>query len=181
MLARMMQTTIRLRAAISAVLFMKGKEMIDLIVKSLRKINMAEVIRLDQLSGFSVWQWVSSTDAYNDESWGIYLANQLIGYCTIGYADDQCPVITDHELWSEDSYQLSDVFIAPAYRNNGYGSKLVRDAIKGRYLSEGVRPVFLQPITKQVMQFYQTIGFLSITNNIGYDTMILKPEDLEGD
>lgn len=155
--------------------------MIELIVKPLRTVDMAKIIQLDQLSGFSVWQWVNSTDARNDESWGAYLADQLIGYCTIGYADDQCPVMKDHELWSEDSYQLSDVFIVQEYRNNGYGSKLVRGAIKGRYLSEGVRPVFLQPIDERVMRFYQTIGFSKIENYMDYDTMVLKPEDLEGD
>ena len=93
--------------------------------KPLGKSDAATISELDKLSGFHVLEWVEDFSGWNDESWGLYLGGKLIGYCTIGYADNECPVITDHELWTPDSYQLSDVFILPAYRHRGYGSKMV--------------------------------------------------------
>ena len=140
----------------------------------------AAITRMDRLSGFKVRQWVEDADERNDESWGAYLNHQMIGYCTIGYADDQCPVIRDHELWARDAYQLSDVFIMPEYRHNGYGTQMIQDAIRGRYLSEGIRPVFLQALNQELMSFYQMTGFMRVENYMGYNTMILRPEDLKG-
>lgn len=75
--------------------------------KPLGKSDAATISELDKLSGFHVLEWVEDFSGWNDESWGLYLGGKLIGYCTIGYADNECPVITDHELWTPDSYQLS--------------------------------------------------------------------------
>ena len=145
--------------------------------KPLGKSDAATISELDKLSGFHVLEWVEDFSGWNDESWGLYLGGKLIGYCTIGYADNECPVITDHELWTPDSYQLSDVFILPAYRHRGYGSKMVKEAIKGRYVSEGKRPVFLQVLNAKLQAFYRMIGFYEIRNAMGYHTMVFPPDN----
>ena len=62
--------------------------------KPLGKSDAATISELDKLSGFHVLEWVEDFSGWNDESWGLYLGGKLIGYCTIGYADNECPVIT---------------------------------------------------------------------------------------
>ena len=147
------------------------------ITKPLGESDIAAISELDRLSGFHVLEWAEDLSEWNNESWGVYLNDELIGYCTIGYADDECPVITDHELWTPDSYQLSDVFILPTYRHRGYGSKMVKEAIRGRYVSEGKRPVFLQVLNVKPQTFYRAVGFSEIRNAMGYHTMVLQPNN----
>ena len=145
--------------------------------KPLGKSDVATISELDKLSGFHVLEWVEDFSGWNDESLGLKLGGKLFGYCTIGYADNECPVITDHELWTPDSYQLSDVFILPACRHRGYGSKMVKEAIGGRYVSEGKRPVFLQVLNEKLQTFYRAIGFSRISNAMGYHTMVFPPDN----
>lgn len=69
----------------------------SIIVRPFRYTDLKDVLKMDDESGNYVSQWVKDLegedDNYNDYSWGIYIDNELAGYCTIGYADDVCPVI----------------------------------------------------------------------------------------
>ena len=62
-------------------------------VKPLNIKDINEIRKMDNMSGFNVAQWVEEMDENNDYSWGIYDDNILMGYCTIGYADDVYHVI----------------------------------------------------------------------------------------
>lgn len=130
-------------------------------VRPFRYDDLTDVIKMDAKSGNYVQRWVEALkeDAYNDYSWGIYSGNILIGYCTIGYADDVCHTIAIHPLHNHESYLLSDVYITPEYRGCGFGLKLITEAIKGRFVREEPRPVFLELMYDRLKYFYQKAGF----------------------
>ena len=127
------------------------------------------VVELDELSGNDVQQWNDALeDGSNDYSWGIFNNDTCMGYCTIGYADDMCGVIEDYPLYQEyqkrgeDCYYISDVFIKPEFRHNGYGLKLIQETIQGRFQKECPAPVFLEAVSQETQQFYAKVGFQPI-------------------
>ena len=127
------------------------------------------VVEIDELSGNDVQQWNDALeDGSNDYSWGIFNNDTCMGYCTIGYADDMCGVIEDYSLYQEyqkrgeDCYYISDVFIKPEFRHNGYGLKLIQETIQGRFQKECPAPVFIEAVSKETQQFYAKVGFQPI-------------------
>ena len=127
------------------------------------------VVEIDELSGNDVQQWNDALeDGSNDYSWGIFNNDTCMGYCTIGYADDMCGVIEDYPLYQEyqkmgeDCYYISDVFIKPEFRHNGYGLKLIQETIQGRFQKEYPAPVFLEAVSQETQQFYAKVGFQPI-------------------
>ena len=117
---------------------------------------------LDELSGNYVEQWLDSIDY----SWGMFLDNMLIGYCTTGYADDCSASIEDHPLHANDSILLSDVFVVPAYRHNGYASQMIRAALKLRHDNDGYdETVFLALLHDELVALYEPLGFTFIDND----------------
>ena len=115
---------------------------------------------LDALSGNYV------SECVEDEDYGFLLVdndNNALGYCTIGYTDDIDSDIDAHPLHDCDSLLISDVFIRREYRRNGYGSKLVEDAV--RLKKETVpdsRAVFLTLLDNELGEFYNRLGFENI-------------------
>ena len=135
-----------------------------------------DVIKIDNESGNNVHQWVKDIEKNdNDYSWGIYINDALIGYCTIGYADDVCSVIENHPLHKDEAYLLSDVYIKPEYRHNGYGLKLIIDTIQGRFEKEEKHPVFLQVFYDDLKLFYKKAGFEWIPDDDDYSCMVFDP------
>lgn len=58
---------------------------------------------------------------------------------------------------------MSDVFILPELRHNGYGSQMITDAIRKRWESDRVQnTVFLTVMYDDLVSFYQKIGFQKI-------------------
>lgn len=118
--------------------------------------DMTDVIKLDDMSGFYVEQWLEYNEDY---AWGFFKDNILVGYCTTGYADciDNCP---------SDSILLSDVFIRPEYRHNHYGTQMIKGVINNRWQSDGVRnAVFLTMLYDSLAPFYEQIGFKKVNDN----------------
>lgn len=112
-----------------------------LYTRALTEEDTETVFMLDEKSGNCVSEWLKGN---TDFAWGFFKEDQLIGYCTTGYADD-CPFsIEDHPLHTCDSILLSNVFILPEFRHHGYGSKMVTNAILNRWESDRVQnAVFL--------------------------------------
>jgi len=128
-------------------------------VRGLNYIDKEEILALDEQSynDISVYG-----DIYNrlledegedtEESvyyFGAFLDDKLIGYCTIGGAD---------EYYDEGSL-LSDVFIDENYRSKGYGTKMCEAIIK----KHGEYPVYIDVLDNQDY-FYKKMGFKSIGN-----------------
>ena len=78
-------------------------------------------LNLDFISCFSVAEWL---DDNTDYAWGIFKNDELIGYCTIGIADDMDAIVESHPEHTVDSLCISDVYIEKRYRHKGYGTQL---------------------------------------------------------
>lgn len=144
--------------------------------RALTEEDAEAVFMLDEKSGFCVSQWL---DDNTDYAWGIFKGNQIVGYCTTGCADD-CPFsIENHPLHTDDSLLLSDVFILPEYRHQGYGKRMIKEAIFHRWELDHVQnTVFLTVMYDDLVSFYQTIGFQVILPYEG--DMFLRPENILG-
>lgn len=94
-------------------------------VKNLRKENLACIKKLDEMSDFCVAQWLEE-DEDADNCFGIFYDEELIGYCTLGYASGAIDIETKC-----DDVLLSDVYIKEEWRHMGFGSKMIREVIEG--------------------------------------------------
>ena len=127
---------------------------------------------MDQMSGFRMEQWL---DDNVDFAWGLFHNYKLIGYCSIGIADDTEPLIEGHEAYKEDSsLYLCDVFILPEYRNQGYGSQMIKESIETRWKMDGEKnTVYLHamgitgdlPYDEKLKSFYEKIGFSELCSD----------------
>lgn len=134
--------------------------------------QLSEVKTMDQMSGFRMEQWL---DDNVDFAWGLFHNDKLIGYCSIGIADDTEPLIEEHEAYKEDSsLYLCDVFILPEYRNQGYGSQMIKESIETRWKMDGEKnTVYLHamgitgdlPYDEKLKSFYEKIGFSELCSD----------------
>lgn len=123
-------------------------------VRALTEDDRAQVVLLDDRSGNFVEQWLDD----ENYGWGLFKSNLLVGYCTIGYADDCCQAITDFNGWTPDSLLLSDVFVVPEERHKGLGAFLVNESISKRTENEK-ELVFLTRMYDKLSTFYKKCGF----------------------
>lgn len=67
----------------------------------------SRVVRsLDFISCFSVEEWL---DDNTDYAWGIFKNDELIGYCTIGIADDMDAIVESHPEHTVDALRRSGI------------------------------------------------------------------------
>lgn len=150
---------------------MNNKE--KMVIRSLDESDIDEVKKVEEESFFEVSDMIDSPDY----GYGIFVENRLVGFCTLGYADvlDDIEAVVTYSGFNVDSLLLSDVFVLPEHRAKGYGSSLVREAIKMKWASEKKNElVFIEPWDDEVKRFYDKLGFSSITDDI----MVLKPSAL---
>lgn len=129
-------------------------------VLPLTEVYLKETEKLDKISGNSVAELL---DSYG-YAWGLFKNARLIGYCTLGYADNCCELITNHKNYSYNSLLLSDVFIHPDYRGNNYSLYLINEAIKQG--NENLESVFLTLLDDNLSYLYKKCGFINISSNI---------------
>lgn len=92
-----------------------------------------------------------SKDYIQDYAYGIFKDNKLIGYCTIGGADEiECAEYND-EL-------LSDVYILDKYQGNGYGTELVKYALNNHPTSN----IYADILDENLIIFYSILGFKKV-------------------
>lgn len=143
----------------------------NLQLRKLQGKDMLFVEEMDEASGFGVAQWLEELDS-NEEasnSYGLFLDEKLIGYCTLGYADD-LSVSTNC-----DSRLLSDVYIKPEYRHHGYGSMMVREALEMEIDCQ-YHPTYLTYLYDDLEEFYKPFGFVHVK---GSDNIMERPAALE--
>ena len=134
--------------------------------------QLSKVKTMDQMSGFCMEQWL---DDNVDFAWGLFHNDKLIGYCSIGIADDADPLVEEHEAYKEDSsLLLSDVFVLPEYRNQGYGSQMIKESIETRWKMDGEKnTVYLHAMgvtgdlsyDEKLKSFYEKIGFSELCSD----------------
>lgn len=160
-----------IQAAIHSVFELSGFEPSDiakdgarLTVKPLSEKYYRSVEKLDEASGNCVADMLDYDDEVDNfaYAWGLFKNNRLIGYCTIGGADDCGGTIAACPGYAGvDSLLLSDVFVMPRQRGQGCGAFLVNEAIKLR-TKDDKQLVFLTLLDDNLSYFYKKIGFSSI-------------------
>ena len=116
--------------------------------------NKYDIIHLDKLAG----QFVLDNFGIESECvWGIWLDREIIGYCTLGFAEG----VLKNANYTD--YLLSDVFIVPKYRNKGYATLFLQEV-----LSQVYAPIYAQLLDKELINFYSRFDFVSITDYLIY-------------
>lgn len=112
---------------------------------------------LDLISDFNVKEWL---DDNIDYAWGIFKNDELIGYCTIGIADDMDVIVEKHPEHTVNSLCISDVYIENRHRHKGYGTQLITETIQNRWKLDGCKnTVYLSVLCDELTSFYGKIGF----------------------
>lgn len=147
-------------------------------VGPLTKKDRVAVKEIDELSDFCL-SWLY--DDYSEEEmasqtygWGLYKNNELIGYCSLGGAEeitDELDETNSQYLYFSylDNLLLSDVFIKEEYRKQGLGSYMVRAAIENKALCEAClypdSTIFLTLTNPNLDKFYTKLGFETVLSD----------------
>lgn len=128
-----------------------------LIIRPLMETDVNQVRLLDNESTFSVAD-ILDIKYY---SWGIFKDHELVGYCTIGYADCCPPSVELYPGWNVDNLLLSDVFVLQEYRCQGIASNMINSVLS------------LHPETKNNLIFLTLldIGLQSLYRNLGFNSI----------
>lgn len=151
----------------------------DFEVRGLSEQDTIATKQLDEMSGCGLAPWVADTGPEDDSfGWGLFVNDRLIGYCSIGYADDVCKKNTNYPLYAGNSLLVSDVFIRPAYRHFGLGRRMIKYAIEKRWELDGSKePVFLVCVQENAKNVYRKAGFETISSEPFESVMVLVPEE----
>ena len=139
----------------------KGKE---LFVCPFTEEHLKQVLELDELSGNYVEQWIEDNEDY---AWGLFQGDELVGYCTIGGADDCPEAIEKYDGYQQEDFLLSDVYIKPEYRRQGYGHQMVQEVLE-HVLKEEQQNVFITLLYDGLAKFYEPLGFQWVDNSKEY-------------
>lgn len=131
----------------------------NIIVRPISQKDIWQVKTLDDKSGNYLSQWIKDLEEneISDYAFGIFSDNCLVGYCSIGYADDVGRSIEEHPLHTNDSLYLSDVYIRPEYRKNGYALKMCKEAL--HMANPDNEAVFLTVLYDDLERLYSKLGF----------------------
>lgn len=132
----------------------RGKsEFTNITIRSLNEGDYAEVEALDELSGNGVADMVDC----EEYAWGVFVEEELVGYCTIGGADEPAMGYDEYPQWTNESLLLSDVFIKEEYRGHGLALRLINEALeKGNPENESV---FITLLDDNLCSLYKRVGF----------------------
>lgn len=144
----------------------------ELEIRSLFSCDADQVRAMDAASGFCLEQWLDD-DEYG---WGVLYQNKLIGYCSVGGADDVGKNITnDPDYNSYDSLLLSDVYVDPERRRQGVGTYMLSKVLD-KVQSECIT-VYCCPSSYNLESFYEGVGFvLTDTSDSLCITMKRRPK-----
>ena len=133
----------------------------ECLVRALSFSDKTLIEQMDELSGNDVSQWFNNEDDYAEEyAYGIFRGDEMIGYCTIGNADDCGEMIESHALYSHDALMLSDVYVKPSCRGLGVGTQLVATVVVNKLYTNGIDTVIYLTVLYDLLgEFYRKIGF----------------------
>lgn len=146
-------------------------------VRVLLGTDMEQVTAMDEESTFCVADMMDPDVINPNEAsyaYGVFLGEHLIGYCTIGGADDCPDMIEKHEHWSGKSLLLGDVFIQDDYQGQGLGTMLVSIARTLEDPQEEL-PIFLTLLFDEIGKFYQKLGWQWCDETKEYCMVYLPP------
>ncbi len=135
--------------AIRKVLAQKYEPAVAVFVGPLTVADEEAVRRLDALSRNDV---CSCLDA-DGFVWGVYVDSELVGYCTMGGAEDY----EGCNSWNSNALCLCDVFVDEKHRGKGYASLLVQEVIS--QCAKNGENVFITLLDDYLVSFYAPFGF----------------------
>lgn len=141
-----------------------NKDIGNVEIRAIRYSDMPNVKSMDSESGFNVFGALACYDEleFGDYAYGAFLNGKLIGYCTVGGAEEY----DKYKDYRINDLCLSDVFVKEEYRHKHIGSIMVAKAIALEF--KGVRRnVFATILTDDDLQFYKDLGFVVIAKNEG--------------
>lgn len=139
-----------------------------LTIRTLSEDNQKDIERvseMDELSNYYIIGWLESDMAY-----GLFEGEKLIGYLTLGYADDCGDLIENHPDYSSDSRMLSNVYIRNEYRGKKLGLTFISEV-----LIEVDESIYLDFLHDRLADYYKEIGFIELGGN----SMYLNPRNME--
>ena len=139
----------------------------ELRVASLSEKDLAQVQLLDELSGNDVAFMLDG----EDYAWGVFLGDELVGYCTIGGADDPDMDYDNYEEWTDSSLCLSDVFVKEEYRGRGAALTMINEALQ--QANPDNDSVFITLLNDGLEHLYEQAGFRHIDDG----TMVKAGEE----
>ena len=146
------------------------------IVRPIKVAEVSDLIALEQLSdGFKPSDFVDDDD--QNYAYGIFDENgKLFGFCSIGGADIGEEDIESYPTYSDDDLILSDMFIHPDYRHQGYGTELYTTAIQLTNPNEK-QNVFADILYdgNTVKHFYEAGGFVLVKTST-FNGLMVKPK-----
>lgn len=148
-----------------------------LIIRLIGRSDLSDVAEMDARSGFSVFDLLKDKepDEFTDYAYGAFLAGKLIGYCTVGGAEEYACF----KQYRDGDLCLSDVWVDEEYREKHVGSLLVTYAIRMEY-QDVRRNVFATILNDADFPFYASLGFSTlndagvICHKANYDQMSVK-------
>lgn len=124
-------------------------------VRNLKEDDLKQVIELDEMSGNNVEDWIES-----DGTFGIFFNEILLGYLTLGWADDCGLAIENHPAHTYDSRMLSNVYVRKEWRGRGVGNMLINEAFL-----KIQETTFLSFAHDNLQSYYESLGFKLIEDN----------------
>lgn len=121
-------------------------------VRALTEEDVKQVAGLDELSGNSVADMLDC----EEYAWGVFAGQELIGYCTIGGAEEY----DDYAEYKFGDLLLSDVFVKEEFRSKGVASALVEEVLS-RCVAHNEK-VFITILDDNLAEFYKKLGFVTI-------------------
>lgn len=129
----------------------------------LRALTEEDLIQVEVLDEMSYNNVAESLDA-DEYAWGLFLGEELIGYCTLGGADDPQMGYEVFPEWTSESLCLSDVFIKPSYRGEGLAQKLVNEVLETANPEK--QSVFLTLLDNNLSALYEKAGFYLLKEGV---------------
>lgn len=131
----------------------------NLSIRGLTRKDLDVAIQMDEESGNALTQWIEDLEEEDESDYGFgaFLNEELIGYCSIGYADDVGASIDNHPLHTSDSLYLSDVYVKPPYRKNGYALQMIETSLA--LANPQNEAVFLTVLYDNLEHLYNKLGF----------------------
>ena len=128
-------------------------------IRSLDENDYEQVANLDRASRASFYHF-NVRDMLDAENYahGIFVDNILVGYCTIGGAEE-ITYADDYEYsdtYGDEALLLGDVCVLPEYRGNGYASSLVGEV---RSKQNPNKSVFLDILDDRLSYFFGRLDF----------------------
>lgn len=136
----------------------------SLVIRLIGRSDLQDVANMDERSGFSVFELLKDKepDEFSDYAYGAFLEGELIGYCTVGGAEEYARF----GKYRNGDLCLSDVWVNEEYRDKHVGSLLVTYAIRMEY-KDVRRNVFATILNDADFPFYASLGFSVLDKDAG--------------